>query len=237
MNIPIKMLALGPSIRSIISLQSSSDGKTSMSGMILAFPGAQPTGDETKTSVCASTSTSVTVRACALLIAVRGHHLLSLWMVLCMLTVFPVRVPDGILPDVRNAPLLSPSLSTTTRHPAAWTRPDPRARPPGRRKGGEQLLQAQPPPSAFMLFSPFLLLPIPSMTVLFVQAAFGSSLEPKIHKPASSEASTLHILSSPVLCPVQWVSKPVKSAAPGIASMATPSPRTAVPSYRLHLST
>ena len=47
-----------------LPLQSSFDGKTSMTGMILPFPGVPPTGNETKRGVRTSTNTSITVRAC-----------------------------------------------------------------------------------------------------------------------------------------------------------------------------
>lgn len=45
----------------------------------------------------------------------------SRWAVLCMLIVFPIRGPDGILLDVRNSSLLFGCFSTRTLSPAAWT--------------------------------------------------------------------------------------------------------------------
>lgn len=58
MGISVKILILGPLIRSIICHYNLLlMGKPSMTGIILTFPGMQ-----TKTSVCRSTNTSMTVR-------------------------------------------------------------------------------------------------------------------------------------------------------------------------------
>lgn len=55
-DISLKMLTLGPLIRSIICHHSLLlMGKPSMTGIILTFPGMQPTGNKTKTSACPST--------------------------------------------------------------------------------------------------------------------------------------------------------------------------------------
>lgn len=123
-NIPIKMLTLGPLIRSIschynLLLM----GKLSMTGMILTFPGMQPTGHETRMSAWPSDARPVAVKACmsAPHAVMRWNNLLSLWMGLCMLISFQSANPGGILLDIRNSSLLFTSFSTTNLHPAAWT--------------------------------------------------------------------------------------------------------------------
>lgn len=98
MGISVKILVLGPLIRSIIChYYLLLMGKPSMTGIILTFPGMQ-----TKTSVCRSTNTAVTVRA-----RVPTLHTVAQWTTpittdgaLSLIT-FTGRDPGGIPLDVR----------------------------------------------------------------------------------------------------------------------------------------
>lgn len=123
MDISIKILILGPLIRSIICYYNLLlVGKPSMTGMILTFPGMQPRGNETKTSVCMSTNTSVTVRA-----RVSTLHTAVQWTTpyhygWCSQFDYVYRQGSRWHSSwCKNSSLLFTPFSTTTHHAAAWT--------------------------------------------------------------------------------------------------------------------
>lgn len=120
---------------------------------------------------------------------------------LCMLIMFPIRGTGGILLDVRNSSLLFGSFFTRTVNPAAWpctarytaptlaTWPAPLA---GER--GEELVLAQLRPSAWSCFTSSTLSK-PVLTAVFVQIAFGSSLDPKIQRTEVQQSQPYYMLS------------------------------------------
>lgn len=120
---------------------------------------------------------------------------------LCMLIMFPIRGTGGILIDVRNSSLLFGSFFTRTVNPAAWTCTASYMAPtlatlpaPLAGERGEELVLAQPHRSACPA-SPLPLFPSFLLTAVFVQIAFGSSLDPKIQWTEVQQSQPYYMLS------------------------------------------
>lgn len=237
MNISIKMLALGPLIRSIICHYNLLlMEKPVWLAWFWLLQECSPL-EMRQRPVCVRLPTHPwpSGRAHAPHPTTRWHHLLSLWTVLCTLTILPVRVPGGILLDVRNELLLSVSLSMATLCPAARTHTAGPRLDPWWEKGERattsgstasfsfRATQSLPPPP-----SPFCDCPICPSSVWIIFGAQDSQ-----DCKQRSQHTTSSLQPFPLSCAVNI--KTGKRHGPRSHPVATPPPSTAVLSYRLNL--